>query len=94
MTPSKLRDSTSRVAFDCHPNPRLVRLHLLLVRFGFGSATGEVRPHRVDESSLLQTGLTGKDGLDAGCFVTVVNRLDDPLCDLCRPNSTMGKSEF
>ena len=64
------------------PHPGLVRLHLLVVRFGFGSATGEVRPHRADESSLLQTGLTGKDGLDAGCFVTVVNRLDDPLCDL------------
>ena len=63
------------------PHPGLVRLHLLVVRFGFGSATGEVRPHRADESSLLQTGLTGNDGLDAGCFVTVVNRLD-PLCDL------------
>ena len=79
MTPSKLRDSTTRAAFDCHPT---------LGWFGStsswsGSASASALPlARSAHTGLLQTGLTGKDGLDAGCFVTVVNRLDDPLCDL------------
>ena len=75
MTSSKLRDSTSRAALDCHPT---------LGWFGStnsswsgsASALPVARSDHTgaDESSLLQTGLTGDDGLDAGCIVTVASQ--------------------